>query len=70
METVKEIIERSAEPGYVALDRLERNGYVIVPREPTLEMLAPGGDRLAYFDLHRRDDTAEIWRRMIAVSET
>jgi hypothetical protein len=34
-------------------------------REPTPEMLKPKNDDLAYFDMHRADDAAGIWRAMI-----
>jgi len=33
--SLAEIIEQSAEQGYVALDALELEGYVIVKRDPT-----------------------------------
>lgn len=37
-------------------------------REPTAEMVDPLNDGMAYFDYHRDDDSASIWRDMIAVA--
>lgn len=48
----------------------ERAGWVMVPREPTEAMLAPNGDKLAYFDFHRKDDAASIYKAMIAAAPT
>lgn len=40
--------------------------YVLVPRVPTEKML---GEELAYFDFHRADDAASIYKAMIAAYE-
>ena len=42
MRPLSDIIEKSAEPGYVALDALADAGYVIVPKKPTRQMISAG----------------------------
>lgn len=64
--TLKEIIERSHEPGYVALDSLKAAGFVIVPREPTYGMLS---DTLTCWDVYPMESMRKVWREMIEAFE-
>jgi hypothetical protein len=43
----------------------EARAVLLAMREPTEDMIAPNGNTLAYFDHHRNDDAAAIWRAMI-----
>lgn len=37
-------------------------------REPTKEMITENYDATPYFDFHRADDAAGIWRKMIDIA--
>lgn len=45
---------------------LDDNGYVIVPREPSADMLKEGGAAGGFDGEWMTDNTAEIWRAMIS----
>ena len=49
--------ERKAKAAYA---RLSASGYVIVPREPTDEMIAAGEDRML---------AADVWSAMLAAAQ-
>lgn len=63
--------ETEIEDAKASLEAIDQAGLVVVPREPTAEMLVSGGNESVYNGARQAQSNArEIWNAMIQAAES